>query len=106
MTPRLTYLTELLATSPDDSFLLFAVAKEHEKAGDIAQAIVFYEKIRAADPAYIGLYYHLGKLHEQRQDIESATAVFREGIAAARTAGDRHAESELRGALLSWEDLE
>ena len=106
MTPRLTYLSELLATSPDDSFLLFAVAKEHEKAGDLAHAIVFYEKIRAADPAYIGLYYHLGKLHEQRQDIESAVAVFRQGIAAARAANDGHAESELRGALMNWEDPE
>ncbi len=106
MSPRLTYLTELLATSPDDSFLLFAVAKEHEKAGDTAQAIVFYEKIRAADPAYIGLYYHLGKLHEQQENIESAVAVYQQGIAAARAAGDGHAESELRGALLSWEDPE
>ncbi len=104
MSPRLTYLTELLATSPNDSFLLFAVAKEYEKSGDTPQATIFYEKIRAVDPSYVGLYYHLGKLHEQTLDIESAVAVYRQGIEVARAAGDRHAESELRGALLSWED--
>jgi len=106
MSPRLTHLSQLLAASPDDSFLLFAIAKEHEKAGDTAQALLFYEKIRAADPAYVGLYYHLGKLHEQQQDIEQAVAAYRQGIAAAQSAGDRHAESELRGALLQWEDPE
>lgn len=106
MSPRLTYLTELLTSSPDDPFLLFAVAKEHEKVGDIAQAIHFYEKIRSTDPAYIGLYYHLGKLYEHRQDIEQAVAIYREGIAAARAAGDAHAAGELRAALLNWEDEE
>ena len=106
MSQRLTYLTQLLESSPTDSFVLFALAKEYEKSGDTALALDFYHQLRAADPAYVGLYYHLGKLYEQQQDIPNAVAVYKQGIVAARTAGDRHAESELVGALMEWEDFE
>ncbi len=106
MSQRLTYLTQLFEASPTDSFVLFALAKEYEKSGDLAQALDFYLKLHTADSAYVGLYYHLGKLYEQQQDIPNAVAAYRQGIAVARAAGDRHAESELVGALMEWEDFE
>lgn len=106
MSQRLTYLTQLFESSPTDSFVLFALAKEYEKSGDTARALEFYHQLRTADPGYVGLYYHLGKLYEQQQDIENAVATYKQGMLAARTAGDRHAESELQGALLEWEDPE
>ena len=106
MSQRLNYLTQLNESSPDDSFVLFALAKEYEKTGDSDQALVFYEKLRVMDPGYVGLYYHLGKLYELKADPENAVTAYRQGIEVARSAGDRHAESELRGALLNWEDPE
>lgn len=104
MSTRLQSLLQLLESSPADSFLLFAIAKEHEKTGDTAQALIFYEKLRAADPAYVGLYYHLGKFFEQKQDFENAAAAYKQGIEVARKAGDFHALGELQGALLNLED--
>ena len=106
MSQRLIYLTQLHESSPDDSFVLFALAKEYEKTGDTDQALLFYEKLRIMDPNYVVLYYHLGKLYELCADPENAVAAYRQGIEVARSAGDRHAESELRGALLNWEDPE
>lgn len=106
MINRLEYLSQLLAASPKDPFLLFAVAKEHEKAGDSAKAEQFYLQVKAADPNYTGLYYHLGKLYERQQNIEAALSVYKNGIEICRTAGDRHALSELQGALLNLEDSE
>lgn len=106
MSARLAYLNQLLDSSPRDSFLLFAIAKEHEKLGDAAQALLYYERLRSADPQYVGLYYHLGKLHEQLKDVPQAVSVYRAGIRVAQAAGDAHAASELRGALLEWEDPE
>lgn len=106
MSPRLQYLLQLLESSPADSFVLFAVAKEYEGAGDTAKALEFYEKLRAADAAYVGLYYHLGKLHERLQAFEKAINIYKQGIEVARKASDFHALSELQGALLNLEDPE
>lgn len=106
MSPRLQYLLQLLESSPADSFVLFALAKEYEGAGDKARALDYYEKLRAANPAYVGLYYHLGKLLEQQQNFENAVDTYKQGIEVARRASDFHALSELQGALLNLEDPE
>ncbi len=100
MTPRLQLLTKLLAESPNDSFLIFAIAKDYEGVGQTAEAIGFYQKLRENDPDYVGLYYHLGKLFEKSGQIENAVEVFDAGILVARKLKDRHAESELAGARL------
>jgi tetratricopeptide (TPR) repeat protein len=106
MSTRLSYLLQLHATSPADSFVLFAIAKEHEGAGEAAQALDFYQKLRENDPKYVGLYYHLGKLHEQQGNHENAIEAYKQGIQIAREVGDFHALSELQGALLNLEDPE
>ena len=101
MSARLLQLTQLLDASPKDSFLLFALAKEHEGAGDDAQALVFYLRLQEAEPSYVGLYYHLGKLYERQEDAQNAISTYTQGIEISRQAGDRHAMSELQGALLN-----
>jgi tetratricopeptide (TPR) repeat protein len=101
---RLEQLQSLLADSPQDSFLLFAVAKEFESQGDDERARAHYEQLRQADPDYIGLYYHLGKLLERQKDPAGAIDVYRDGIDRARNAGDLHAMSELAGAKLALTD--
>ncbi len=100
MTARLTQLTQLLDKAPGDAFLLFAVAKEYEKMGDDVEALRFYRQLQATQPDYVGLYYHLGKLHERNLDTEQAVQAYQNGVAAAQKAGDRHALAELKGALL------
>ena len=106
MTNRLQYLQKLIESTPNDSFVLFALAKEYEGMGDQAQALAFYLRLKAADAQYIGTYYHLGKLYEMQEDFENAILTYKEGIQISRQAGDRHAMSELQGALLNLEDPE
>ena len=104
MTQRLTYLLQLLETSPRDSFVLFATAKEYEKREDPEQALAYYEQLRRTDPAYVGLYYHLGKLHELAGRFDTAVDIYRAGMAVARQAGDHHALGELAAAKLNLID--
>lgn len=104
MTNRFEYLSKLLASAPKDSFLLFALAKECEKAGDTDKALGYYLEIESSNPAYVGLYYHLGKLYELKQDMEKAILTYKRGIEVAGNTGDHHAASELAGALLNLED--
>ncbi|MBL7780127.1 MAG: tetratricopeptide repeat protein [Saprospiraceae bacterium] len=106
MSTRLEQLSSLLASSPNDTFLLFAVAKEHEKHGNESEALAFYLRLQETDPNYTGLYYHLGKLYEKQQDFGQAIQIYKQGIEICKQAGDRHAMSELAGALLNLEDDE
>lgn len=106
MSPRLHQLTQLLESTPNDSFILFAIAKEHERLRNDAEALAFYLKLQQTDPAYVGLYYHLGKLYEKQQDFDQAIQTYKQGIEVSKKAGDRHAMSELNGALLNLEDPE
>lgn len=99
MTHRLTLLLQLLEANPDDSFALFALAKEYEGMADREQALHYYQRLRQSNPAYVGLYYHLGKLYEQLDRPEDALETYRTGMETARQAGDEHARRELAGAF-------
>ena len=96
---RIEKLKEFLAGSPGDSFLLHALALEHVKIGDDEQARPIFEQLLAADPAYTGSYYHLGKLLERSGDPDSARRVYQTGMEECKKAGDLHALNELRNAL-------
>ena len=101
---RLQQLLQLLAESPDDAFLLFALAKEEEKLGRPEKALARFLELREKRPDYTGLYYHLGKLYEDQQQPAAAWEAYSTGMEVARRAGDQHALSELAGARLNLGD--
>jgi len=95
---RLKQLLEFLSAKPDDSFLLFAIAKEYEQNNDLSKALNYYKQLQNKDPEYLGLYFHLAKLYEIIQEDRLALAVYEQGIALAKEKGDFHALSELNNA--------
>jgi tetratricopeptide (TPR) repeat protein len=104
MRDRLDLLLEMLSATPEDAFTLFAIAKEYEKREAEQEALRFYERLRAVHPGYVGLYYHLGKLHERLGDLASAVRTYDAGMAVANQAGDQHAWNELSTARLGIAD--
>ncbi len=100
-TSRMEQLQALLNESPEDSFLLFAIAKEYEKQEAWESARKHYEKLLEADPEYLGVYYHLGKLLEYLEGPKKAWQTYTRGMELARLQGDQHALSELAGARLA-----
>ena len=98
-TPRLQQLESLLEEDANDTFLLFAIAKEYESGGDLEQALLHYKKLKSADPNYVGLYYHLGKLYVRTNQPDAALETYEMGMVVAKKATDNHAFNELRGAL-------
>ncbi len=98
---RLQRLLNLLAESPADSFLLFAIAKEYEGAGDTEQAGVYYRRLLDKDPDYVGVYYHLAKLYESQGLHREAFQTYSAGMQIAQKTGDRHALGELAAARLN-----
>lgn len=101
---RLQQLFSFLKDSPDDPFLLFAVAKEYEGLGEHGQALDYYLKLRKEQKDYVGTYYHLGKLYVLKGDEQQAIKIFSEGMEIAKQQGDKHALSELAGAKLEIDD--
>lgn len=105
-TARLQQLYKFLEGSPNDSFILFAIAKEYEKIGNKVKALDYYLKLKALDPDYVGTYYHLGKLYESNEDFRTAFFTYKDGMMIAKKMGDQHALSELAGAKLGIGDDE
>jgi tetratricopeptide (TPR) repeat protein len=100
---RLQQLFRFLDDSPDESFLLFAIAKEYESAGDLDNALQYYLKLTETNPNYVGTYYHLAKLYERKAKFNDALQTYQTGMAVAQRLQDRHAYSELSGAKLNLE---
>lgn len=93
----------MLREQPDDSFLRFALARELQNVGDLTAAVEEYEALRAADPAYVGLYFHLAAALAQLDRTPETEQIYEAGIAAAQRASDDHALAELRNAYLNWQ---
>ena len=96
---RLAQLMRMLESDPADAFCLYGIAQEHAKAGRHEDAVGWYDRTLAADPAYCYAYFHKARSLEELGRIDEACAALRAGIERARTAGDRHALSELSGYL-------
>lgn len=100
---RIKQLETLLAEDQNNSFIIFALAKEYEKLDDLDKAIEIFEDLRSSDPNYIGLYYHLGTLYHELSNSEKALQVCTEGIDICRSTGDLHALSELQNLKMNIE---
>ncbi|MDX1940216.1 MAG: tetratricopeptide repeat protein [Saprospiraceae bacterium] len=103
MNTRLSQLQNLLAESPNDAFLLFAIAKEYEGMGEQEQALAHYLQLIEKDSTYVGTYYHLAKLYEKIEQPEKALETYSKGMDIARKADDQHALAELSSAKLNLE---
>jgi len=100
---RLDQLQAFLKDSPDDSFILFAIAKEYEKLQDKENALKYYQDLVAKDADYVGTYYHLGQLLEELEQKDEALDIYTKGIAIAQKLNDQHAKSELMGVKMNLE---
>ena len=96
---RLPQLHKMLEKSPDDSFLLYAIALEHKKANEYPQALDYLSRTIGVDPDHAYAYYQVGQTHEQAGEPDKARQAYRDGLAAARRKGDAKALNELQVAL-------
>lgn len=97
--PSIDQLRRVLDKSPEDDFVLYALAMEHAKLGDHRAAVEYFDRAIAADQTNPYHYYHkskslaaLGRTTEQRETLEA-------GIGHARAAQDMKAVHELSDLL-------
>jgi len=96
---RVALLKEILAENPNDAFARYGLAMEYANTGDPTTALVEYEKIVELNPEYVPAYQMAGQLVMNLGRDRDARSWFERGIAAARRAGNQHAESEMQGML-------
>src|ERR1043165_3846987 len=104
MSNRLQQLQQMLEQEPHDSFLNYAVALEHGKAGDTGKAIEIIESLLQRDPNYLGAYYQLGKYYEAQQQNDRAVTTYKRGAVFAQQMNNKKALGELNEALWMLED--
>ncbi|HEY3966476.1 MAG TPA: tetratricopeptide repeat protein [Planctomycetaceae bacterium] len=92
-------LETMLAGSPDDPFLRYALALALASEGDAPGAIVRLEEMLQTSPDYVPAYFQLAQLQAGLGRNDEAKPVLTRGIEMARRAGDSHAEGEMRGFL-------
>ena len=102
-TSRIERLERIFVDNPSDTFTLFALAKEYEKAVDLDRAVQLFEKLLVMDENYLGAYYHLGKVYEHLDDFTKALNIYEKGIRIAQEQKAMHALGELRNAKMNLE---
>ena len=102
-TIRIQRLESIIVDNPNDTFALFALAKEYEKENEWNKSVQLFERLLVVDEKYIGAYYHLAKVYEQLDEIKKALNIYEEGITIARELNDMHSLSELKNAKMNLE---
>ena len=92
-------LEAFVAEKPDDAFSRYGLALDYMNSGDAANAELQFRELLRRNPAYVPGYQMLGQLLAKQSRSADARAVLAEGISAAASAGNGHAQSEMEGLL-------
>jgi uncharacterized protein HemY len=90
----------LLAKDPHDQFLRYALAMELQKAGEYAQSLEVFRSLMRDSTPHVPSFLMAAQYLTQRDEIEEARAILRDGIEEARRQGNTHAAGEM-GELLA-----
>ncbi len=85
----------MLENAPEDTFLLFAAAKEFDALNKWSEAKTYYYRLLDIDQEYIGAYYHLSELHHRSEEIKKAEEIAEKGIKLAKALQDEKNLAEL-----------
>jgi tetratricopeptide (TPR) repeat protein len=97
---RLTSLFEMLEQTPNDPFLIYAIGLEMQKDNP-QRTIELWEGIMEDFEDYLPVYYSLGKLYEDFEEIDLAKNVYERGILVAKKQENHKILKELQTALMN-----
>jgi tetratricopeptide (TPR) repeat protein len=101
---RIIILRQFIKDNPQDMFSRHALALEYIKKADDAEAEMLFKEILEMYPAYVGTYYHLGKLLERAEMLGEALLIYENGMQEAEKQQDTHALRELKAAYNQLKD--
>lgn len=95
MPTRREKIEALLVDQPDDPFLRYSLALELEKEGDHERSLAGLRGLTQDQPPYVPAFFMAGQQLARLGRVPEARAILRDGIEAARRAGDAHAAGEM-----------
>ena len=101
MPSRREKIEALLAEEPADAFLRYSLAMELAKEGEHQRSLSLLQDLYQGAPPYVAAFFMAGQQLARLDRIAEARTVLREGIEAARAAGDSHAAGEMSEFLAS-----
>ncbi len=101
MNTRLARLEAMLEDDPRDQFLRYALALEFDKLNRSEESLAALAELTQDATPYVPAYFMAGQQLARRGQIDSARAMLRAGIEAARQVGNTHAAGEMSELLSS-----
>lgn len=99
---RIAQLQEFRKETPNDPFLLYALATEYKEEIPNEAKKLFDELLKNHEN-YIGTYYHAAALYAEFFDRDTADKIYQKGIAMAEKNGEHHALRELKNAYTNFQ---
>lgn len=96
-------LEAMLADSPEDTFLQYALAMEWENEEQHEKSLAIHQQLMQQEPPYVPSFFMAGQLLANLERTEEAQSILQAGIQQADQQGDTHAAMEMRGFLQSLE---
>jgi tetratricopeptide (TPR) repeat protein len=84
-----------LAEDPRDTFLRYSLGLELDKEGDHDGSLARLTELAREQPPYVPAFFMAGQQLARLGRVAEARAILRDGIEAARAAGDAHAAGEM-----------
>jgi cytochrome c-type biogenesis protein CcmH/NrfG len=100
---RVEQLKEILAQDTNNLLTRYALAMEYSNSGDVNAAVAEFKLLLEQNPDHANAYFMAAQALAGAERGVEAGQMLRDGIAAARRSGNRHAESEMQ---LMLDDLE
>ena len=88
-------LESMLADSPEDTFLRYALAMELDSEEEHAKSLEIHQGLINDDPPYVPSFFMSGQQLAKLDRIEEACEILKQGIDQARQQGDQHAAAEM-----------
>lgn len=92
-------IESMLQVEPQDVFLRYALAMEMEKAGEYRAALELHLQLTVESPPHIASFFRAAQIHAGQDEFDPAREFLRDGIEAARMAGDLHSAAEMSDML-------
>ncbi|MFT5303326.1 MAG: putative Zn-dependent protease [Mariniblastus sp.] len=89
-------LESMLADTPGDTFLRYALAMEWANEDEHEKSLTMHRELMNDTPQYVPSFFMSGQLLAELERIDEAQSVLQAGIAQADTQGNTHAAGEMR----------
>lgn len=99
---RIKKLLIFLKETPQDPFLLYALATEY-RTDSPAKAKEYFDEILTNHPDYLPVYYQAAHLYAEMRLVEQASETFEKGIGLARSLNATKTLAELQNAYMNFQ---